>query len=55
MCMWMGIKDCTTAVENGMSIPQKITNKITVKESENVSCSVAPDSLCLHGDRKSVV
>ena len=31
MCMWMGIKDCTTAVENGMSIPQKITNKITVK------------------------
>ena len=45
----MGIKDCTTAVENDMSIPQKIKNKITMKESESVSCSVLSDSLRPHG------
>ena len=49
MCMWMGIKDCTTAVGNGMSIPQKITDETTVKESESVSCSVVSDSLRPHG------
>ena len=49
MCMWMGIKDCTTAVENDMSIPQKIKNKITMKERESVSCSVLSDSLRPHG------